>query len=296
MWVVVVVLGSVAAMFLMAYIVHAAGAGKAAWHMSMLLFVFPYLGFVGLVTNPKKLVIDVTGERLSVNEGARGVFPLLGAKLGEWAMPFYGRTSGVALHVGDGQRRFVLGGLDHRITSGMRLEAPPVRSVDAWLSASDFDALLTAAGRQSGLGEGGAALREPIRCLLFENSTPQRTWASLRGGHQQPKVAIDVDGDVIRLIDAKTNALIAWAALSQVTASAGQHTYRGRYMSFTWPMMDVRVPGLRRLLIAFPDGRRFAWRGKVPRLSTPDFLVFGADWFTLVERFGLSSLVEARTP
>lgn len=54
MWVVVVVLGSVAAMFLMAYIVHAAGAGKAAWHMSMLLFVFPYLGFVGLVTNPKR--------------------------------------------------------------------------------------------------------------------------------------------------------------------------------------------------------------------------------------------------
>jgi hypothetical protein len=296
MWAVVVVLGTVAASFLIFYIGHAAGVGKASVHMLIFLLMVPYLGFVGLVTKPKKLIIDITGERLSVNDGARGVFPLLGAKLGEWTMPMYGRASAVALHVGDGQRRFVLGGLDNRITSGMRLEAAAVRRVDAWLSAPDFDALLAAAGHQSGLNTGGSALREPVRCLLFENSTPQRTWASLSGGRQKPKVAIDVDGDVMRLIDAKTNALIAWSALSQVTASAGRHTYRSPHTSFTWPMMDVRVPGLRRLLIAFPDGRRFAWQGKVPRLPTTDFLVFGADWFTLVEKFGLSSLVEARNP
>jgi hypothetical protein len=33
---------------------------------------------------------------------------------------------------------------------------------------------------------------------------------------------------------------------------------------------------------------RFEWRGDVHREKSPDYLVSGADWLTLVEAFGLA--------
>jgi hypothetical protein len=293
-WAAVVVYGSIAGMFIFAYAAHAAGLSPFAGHALMWLFiVIPYLGFVVFVMKPKKLRIGVNGEGLTINEGAGGVFPLVGAKLGEWYAPGFGTTGGVALHVGDGRHRFVLGGRDHRIDPGMRLDAPPVRSIDAWLSASDFDALLTMLGPRSELGGGGAAPGGPICCLLFENSTLFRTLDSLRGRRPQPKVALELDGDVIRLTDVATRALIVWAVLSQVTASPGKHTFPGP-QRITWPTLDVRVPGLRRILIANPEGRRFSWHDRVPRLPSPDFVVSAADWLTLVQKFGLEPLLEVR--
>ena len=83
-------------------------------------------------------------------------------------------TMGTALHLHCGPHRFVLGGRDHRIAAGTRIEAPdagyglPV-DVDAWLWAPDFDELLTMVGHRSGLDLRRPAPGEPTRCLLFPN-------------------------------------------------------------------------------------------------------------------------------
>lgn len=288
-WVAAVTYGSLGALFIVAYAIRAVGGSPEAVHAWMLVFgaVF-YLGFVAWVRRPKKLVIDVASDRLTVNQGAGGVFPLHGATLGEWCVPVMGTTGGVALHVADGRHRFVLGGRNHRIDTGVRLEAAPVGSVDASISASDFDQLLTVLGHRTGLGSSAAAAAGPIRCLLLENSTLQRLVASWMRRRPQPKVCIEVDADVIRLIDVKANSLIAWAALSQITVTPGEHTFRGRFASITWAVLDIRVPGLASIVIANPEGKRYRWRRKVPDLGNPDFIISTADWCALVERFGLT--------
>src|SRR5258705_1039270 len=82
---------------------------------------------------------------------------------------------GTALHLQCGQRRFILGGRDRRVASGTRLEAPdagyglPV-DIDAWVSASDFEEILTMVGRRSGLDVRPPEPGQPTRCLLFPNS------------------------------------------------------------------------------------------------------------------------------
>jgi hypothetical protein len=288
-WVAAVTYGSLGALFIVAYAIHAAGGSPVAVHTSMLVFVGVfYLGFVAWVRRPKKLVIDVAGDRLTVNQGAGGSFPLHGATLGEWYVPVIGTKGGMALHVTDGRHGFVLGGRNHRVDTGVRLEAAPVGSVDASISASDFDELLTVLGHRGGSGARAAAVAVPIRCLLLENSTLQRIVASWMGRRPQPKVCIEVDGDVIRLIDVKANSLIAWAALSQITVTPGEHTFHGRFTSITWAVLDIRVPDLEPILIANPEGQRYMWRRRVPDLGNADFILSTADWCALVERFGLT--------
>jgi hypothetical protein len=288
-WAAVVVYGSMGVLLILGYAAHAAGWSPLAGHTLVLLFVLvPYGAFVAWAMRPKTVPIDVTAERLTVNQGAGGVFPLLGATLGEWYVPVFGTSGGMALHVSDGRRRFVLGGLYRRTDTGVRLEASPVNTVDASISAADFDELLAVFGGRAGLGARAAEVQGPVRCDLFENSTLQRTVAGLKVRRPRPKVRIELSDGVIRLIDAKTNSLIAWAALSQVTASPGQHTFKGR-LRITWPLLDVRVPGLQRMLIANPEGQRYMWRGKVSKLGNADFIVSTADWLTLVETFGLTN-------
>lgn len=107
----------------------------------------------------RQYVISVAGDRLTINP--RGdQYSLVDAELGLWV------NQGVALHLGAGGRRFLLGGEDRRIGPATPLDAPPVPLVDASLSASDFDELLALGGRSAALGP---APGEPIRCLLFPN-------------------------------------------------------------------------------------------------------------------------------
>jgi hypothetical protein len=49
---------------------------------------------------------------------------------------------GTALHLRSGRHRFVLGGQNHRVPAGVRLDAKSLWNVDAWTPAQDFDALL----------------------------------------------------------------------------------------------------------------------------------------------------------
>jgi hypothetical protein len=89
-----------------------------------------------------KVSIRVIGDGLEVTRsGNRSeVFPLSRARLGPWATS--GTLMGTALHLRRGRHRFVLGGQNHRVPPGVRLDARPLWSVDAWMPAQDLDALL----------------------------------------------------------------------------------------------------------------------------------------------------------
>jgi len=88
-----------------------------------------------------KVSIRVIGDGLEVTRGGRAeVFPLSSARLGPWATS--GTLMGTALHLRSGRHRFVVGGQNHRVPAGVRLDAKSLWNVDAWMPAQDFDALL----------------------------------------------------------------------------------------------------------------------------------------------------------
>ncbi len=215
-------------------------------------FVFLLIGGVGgwywwSQRSPHgQIVIDVTRDALTVSKRPGDVYPFSDAKLGVWGISG-GMTMGTALHLHygqqGGQRRFVLGGRDYRVAAGTRLEAPDAGyglplDVDAWVAGTDFGEILTLAGRQSSqspLDASPPAPAGPIRCLLFPSplAIQQMGPFAVRRRQQllqsvnQPRLAIDVDADAIRVIDPNSNALIVSATVAQVTATP--ETYRYRY-------------------------------------------------------------------
>ena len=80
-------------------------------------------------------------------------------------------------------------------------------------------------------------------------------------------------------------------------------------MKYVEPVLIVRVPGLAPLSIGCRDEtdplgtwvwgsrqfpRRFSWSQSVPSERETDFVVSGADWRTLVEKFGLAPQMDDR--
>ena len=268
-----------------------------------------------------KIVISVTSDGLTVNKRQGDVYSFTDAKLGTWGVTG-GATMGTALHLQCGPRRFVLGGRDRRVAAGTRLEAPdagyglPV-DVDAWLPASDFEEVLTMVGCHAGLDVRRPALGESTRCLLFPNplliqemgAFAVRKKREFLQSANQPRLAIDVGADAIRVIDPNSNALIASTSPAQVTATpviyrpSSMHLFPslGHLMSDAattyWSTtlgMHVSVPGLPPLTIGCQDSdsgldHRFSWAGNVPTEDArAEYVVTGADWLTLVEKFGLA--------
>jgi hypothetical protein len=269
----------------------------------------------------RKIVVSVTTDGLTVNTRPGEVYSFSDAKLGTWGVTG-GATMGTALHLQCGQHRFILGGRDRRVASGTRLEAPdagygqPV-DVDSWVSASDFEEILTLVSRRSGLDVRPPASGEPSRCLLFANPLLMQEMGSFafRKQHEfarsmhQPRLAIDVSPDGIRVIDPNSNALIAAVSSAQVTAtplvfrpvqrhwvpSLG-HAISDAATNYwsTVPGMRVSVPGMAPLTIGCRDSVsgldfRFSWPDNVPTEDArADYEVSGTDWLILVERFGLA--------
>jgi hypothetical protein len=91
---------------------------------------------------PRPLAMDVWPDRITVEGPRRGSFSLTGFTLGPWTMPGYGVSMGTVLHLGVAAAPFRIGGRDHRPSPGHRLDAPGTSTVDATLSAADFDSLL----------------------------------------------------------------------------------------------------------------------------------------------------------
>lgn len=271
----------------------------------------------------RKIVVSVTSDGLTVNTRPGDVYPFTDAKLGTWGVTG-GATMGTALHLQCGADRFVLGGRDRRVSAGTRLDAPDVGyglpiDVDAWLSAADFDEVLAAVSSRSGLDVRPPGPREATRCLLFTNSLKVQEFGSLSPLKQwrfsrslgRPRLAIDVAPDSIRVINPKTDALIASASPGRISARPvvfrpvqKSHWFPslGHAMSdaatnywSTSPGMRVTVPGLAPLTIGCRDTAmgldfRFCWPADVPvEDARADYEISGTDWLTLVETFGLTS-------
>lgn len=149
-------------------------AMQAVAPVALIVFAAGYVAFLARALRGKKVVLDVDRDRLLVDEGRGGVFPLAGAALGLWRMPGTGVTAGTVLHLAGGERPLRVGGRDHRPGAALRLEAPPVESIDVLLPADAFEALL--AWVPSLAAAPHHAARGPLRCQLQANP------ASLRGG------------------------------------------------------------------------------------------------------------------
>jgi len=292
-----------------------------------LLLVAALLGGVGAWlwrSRRQTIVLSVTSDGLTVSTRPGDVYSFSDAKLGTWGVTG-GATMGTALHLHSGQRRFILGGRDRRVAAGTRLDAPDAgyglpMDVDAMVSASDFEEILTVVGRRTGLDIRPPAPGEPTRCLLFPNALliqetgvlavrQKREFLESAG---QPRLAIEVGANAIRVIDPKSNALIAAVSPAQVTATPV--TYRpmsghwfptvGNILSdaamnywSTSPGMRLSVPGMPPLTIGSRDTAtgldfRFSWPDNVPtEKARADYEVSGTDWLTLVETFGLAPYV-----
>ncbi len=275
-----------------------------------------------------KIVISVTSDGLTVNKRPGDVYSFSDAKLGSWGVTG-GMTMGTALHLQCGPNRLVLGGRDHRVGAGTRLDAPdagyglPV-DVDAWLSAPDYEAILSMAGGRSGLDVRPAAPGPSTRCLLFPNAlliqemgtfAVRKKQAFLESANH-PRLAIDVGTEAIRVIDPTSNGVIAAVSPAQVTATpvtyrpcSARHWFPtvGHILSdaatdywSTMPGMYVSVPGMPPLTIGCNDtvtglDHRFSWPDNVPTEAVrAEYVVSGTDWLTLVERFGFASYLARR--
>jgi len=274
----------------------------------------------------EKIVISLNSDALTVNKRPGDVYSFSGAKLGTWGVTG-GATMGLALHLYSGQNRFILGGRDRRVSAGTRLDAPdagyglPI-DVDAWVSAADFEEILTVVSRRSGLDIRPPGPGEPSRCLLFVNSLKIQEMGSFSLRKQrefvksmsEPRLAIDVGPDGIRVIDPKSGALVAAVSNAQVTATPvvfrpvqGFHWFPtvGNVVSSaatnywsTAPGIRVNIPGMEPLTIGCRDSVsgldfRFSWPDGVPvEAARSDYEVAGTDWVTLVEKFGLAPQVK----
>lgn len=259
----------------------------------------------------RKVRIAVTGDGLRVDRRRSDVYSYGDVQVGLWNNRMSGGTTvGTALHLRSGRHRFVIGGKDHRVATGTRLDAPAIEHVDATMSVPEFDELLAVVGhRGGGLDVRRPAPGQPTRCLLnpcpawFFGDTVRGELASIAMPFRRPRLdpppslAIDVDDDAVSVIDPNTNTLIASARLPQVTATPAEHHMHkaGRLL-----VLVVDVPGLqeriganRPLTITCREGS-FSWTCRVPEEDEPSFVVSAADWVTLVEKLGLGPYLGRR--
>ena len=260
---------------------------------------------VNMARKLKPCIICVTTHGLTVDEWPRDVCAFRDAQLGLWV--YGGMTMGMALHLQCGDHRFIVGGRDYRVATNPQVEAAPVDRVDAWMWASRFYELLTGIRSRSGLDVRGAAPGEPTRCWLVSYSTILRaSYSDTLAFSFRPSLAIDVGNDAMWVMDLTTNALVASAWLAQVTVTPSKHRYPRAVLllpSPTAPILVVGVAGVQPLSIGCLDrgvngpqssytalqGQfRFSWRDAVPEGPEPAYWASGADWLTLVAKFGLA--------
>lgn len=293
--------------------------------VGLVLFIVGWIVWYGR-NNSRRFNISVAGSALTVDKRPGDVYQFSDARLGLWGMN--DATMGTVLHLHSGPHRFVLGGREHRIGRGTRLDEPPIVGVDAFLTAQEFDELLRMMGRNSGLDVRPVTAGGPVRCLLFPNALQAQQMGAFATGKQRrllkaashASLAIDVDAQGIRVIDPRTNAQITSARNGQWTATPETYQYRGpwyrwlsaeRFLTFAFashlsmrPEIVINLAGMPPLRIAGQDaigvsyfkGNRFAWRGDVPqRVNDPaEYSATGADWQILVEKFGLAPYLEIR--
>jgi hypothetical protein len=233
----------------------------------------------------RQVALDAGPHGITIDDGRGGTFPTSNARLGRWNLEVYGVAAGTAVHFQNGERRYCLGGRDHRAPTTAILDAPPVADVDGWLPIDAFDALLTA--MNSPWAPGLASLSPgAVRCEL----APNRANGVFAGRGIAPLV-LELDAHDLRIFDPATRRLLAAAPVASVRFERAQHHYSGGRSSFTMPAFVLRVPGFPPICAGVPDFR-FSGLGPVAKPGPPPYAVGAPDWLTLVDRFQARGLLE----
>jgi hypothetical protein len=109
--------------------------------------------FYAVVLRTRVVPLEVDGDRLFVDDGRGGSFPVLGVRLGPWRAAT-GVVCGSALLFSDGPRAYRIGGLDHRSSVPRHLEGPVVDDVEVSLPQERFAELLARVGAAPRVGDG----------------------------------------------------------------------------------------------------------------------------------------------
>jgi hypothetical protein len=155
------------------------------------------------------------------------------------------------------------------------------------------------------------------RCLLLASPDEPRIVSQqglddhlTRAFAEQLVLAIDVGKDTISVVDLKTKAVITSVGVAQVAATPETYSPvdssgEGVSRIYTQPQLLLEIAGKLKLRIAILpmrysgwNGRhfRYAWRGKARARDgslaalAPTHVVTDAEWFSLLEVFGLASL------
>jgi hypothetical protein len=252
----------------------------------VLVSVVSFAALLVYSRRPRKLLLEVWPDRLVVDEGRGGTFPLETARLGEWQLPTPGVAAGTALHLDAGGQRFCVGGRDHRLHPALHLDAPPTPTVDAHVTAAELESIL---GAMAGVvsGEVAAPPGDPhvAQCRLEPNRSS--TWSL---SPVAPAVVLELDAHSLRVVDVVTGALVAAAPMARVQGTPAKHEQAGGQRA-TMPMLVLVVPGAKAITVGIAEFH-FSWLGEAPDYGAADYVVGGADWLTLVDRLGLRHLLK----
>jgi hypothetical protein len=294
----------------------------------MILAALISLGLIAVIMSERATTLDVTGDELVIDGGLAGRFPRAGARLAAWTMPD-GTRRGSALLLGGGAP-FTLGGLGH---TPIAAPTDSVRSVDAYLSAEHFEALLAevpvaAAIAPSGsrrcplaAGPAGMAAIVPWIAAMVGAAALGAVRGALDDVFGPPGIAFVIAlgailaaglGATVVVSLRRTGGPQAWLELDQrgvrvsdragrVLLEAPPNLLVARPLtctyrgrgSFVMPVVALAAPGFAEVTIGV---REFAvgWPGPVPSTGSPRFVIGGADWAALLERLRLGAAIAPR--
>jgi hypothetical protein len=92
--------------------------------------------------NGRAVRVEVDGDRLLVDGGAGGTFPLASARIGRWRMPMLGTADSTLIELSGGGRTLRLLGLGHELPRDAALSMQADQPYDARISSSEMQALL----------------------------------------------------------------------------------------------------------------------------------------------------------
>ena len=264
--------------------------------LSPVLYVAGVGGFIVVFSRSaigRKVTLDVEGDRLIVDEGRGGVFPLADAALGRLRTP--NLDDATLLHLKSGTRRLRIAGFG-RPRPGVRVAAPAEDSYDVCFDIAaleSFRALLDLVP----IPVDHEPPPEVLRCELFGH------WRYLN-----PELGAAPDGEVhlgprdLSLHEAG-GRLVSTAPRAALTVVRGMHTLprpwlRGpRYNPavITHAVLQFWVRGRCALALGVGD-TRIGWRDPTPDLEAPRYMVSTPDWEGIVARLGLGAWLRAPPP
>jgi hypothetical protein len=286
----------------------------------VVLASFVAMGLVGATLLERDATLEITGDEIVIDRGIVGRFSRAGARLATWTMPD-GTRRGSALILA-GAVPFTLGGLGH---TSRAAPTESVKSVDAYLSAEDFEALLAAAPVANPIaaadrlrcslaaGPAGFAAVAPWLATIAIAAALAPAREALNGVLGEPgdgfailMGAVLVAGLVTTVVlslrrslgpqaflDVDARRLLVSNRAGRVLLEAPLHLvvarpFRRTYrgrMSFVMPVIALSAPGFAEVTLGVNE-LIAGWPERVPSCGSPRFVIGGADWAALLARLG----------